>query len=52
MGAGDVPSLPGEQLLMYVGYVGHLKFTPLALGLPSQELPRPAQPSAPGSASR
>jgi len=38
MRAGDVPSLPVEQPLVYVG---HLKFTPLALGLPSVAVPLP-----------
>lgn len=38
MRAGDVSSLPVEQPLMYVG---HLKFTPLALGLPAVSVPLP-----------
>ena len=49
MRAGDVSSLPVGQTLVYVG---HLKFTPLALGLPIPELPLPALPAAPGSASQ
>jgi hypothetical protein len=39
MRAGDVSSLPVEQPLVYVG---HLKFTPLALGLPSVAVPLPS----------
>jgi cell wall-associated NlpC family hydrolase len=38
MRAGDVSSMPVEQPLMYVG---HLKFTPLALGLPDVTVPLP-----------
>jgi cell wall-associated NlpC family hydrolase len=38
MRAGDVPALPVEQPLTYVG---HLKFTPLALGLPGVSIPLP-----------
>lgn len=41
MRAGDVSSLPVEQPLVYVG---HLKFTALALGLPTLEVPLPASP--------
>jgi hypothetical protein len=46
MRAGDVSSLPVEQPLMYVG---HLKFTSLALDLPSFQVPLP-RPGAPRSA--
>ena len=42
MRAGDVPSLPVEQPLMYVG---HLKFTALAMPLPGLSIPLPL-PSA------
>ena len=38
MRAGDVPSLPVEQPLMYVG---HLKFTPYAMPLPGLLIPLP-----------
>jgi cell wall-associated NlpC family hydrolase len=41
MRAGDVSSLPVEQPLMYVG---HLKFTPLALPLPGLAIPLPLPP--------
>ncbi|MGB2817858.1 MAG: YiiX/YebB-like N1pC/P60 family cysteine hydrolase [Burkholderiaceae bacterium] len=39
MRAGDVSSLPVEQPLIYVG---HLKFTRLALGLPGVSVPLPS----------
>jgi cell wall-associated NlpC family hydrolase len=39
MRAGDVSSLPVEQPLVYVG---HLKFTPLAMPLPGMAIPLPA----------
>lgn len=38
MRAGDVPSIPVEQPLVYVG---HLKFTPLAMPLPGMTIPLP-----------
>jgi Permuted papain-like amidase enzyme, YaeF/YiiX, C92 family len=38
MRAGDVSSLPVEQPLMYVG---HLKFTPMAVPLPGVSIPLP-----------
>ena len=38
MRSGDVSSLPVEQPLMYVG---HLKFTRFALGLPGVSVPLP-----------
>lgn len=38
MRAGDVPSLPVEQPLIYVG---HLKFTPYAMPLPGLSIPLP-----------
>jgi hypothetical protein len=49
MRAGDVSSLPVEQPLMYVG---HLKFTSLALDLPTVKVPLPRLPTAPGTASQ
>lgn len=49
MRAGDVSSLPVEQPLVYVG---HLKFTTLALDLPGLKLPLPRLPTAPGTASQ
>jgi cell wall-associated NlpC family hydrolase len=42
MRAGDVPSLPVEQPLIYVG---HLKFTVLAMPLPGLAIPLPVAPS-------
>jgi len=42
MRAGDVPSLPVEQPLTYVG---HLKFTALAMPLPGLMVPMPLPPS-------
>ena len=47
MRAGDVSSLPVEQPLLYVG---HLKFTTLALDLPGLKLPLPVLPRTPGTA--
>jgi cell wall-associated NlpC family hydrolase len=49
MRAGDVSSLPVEQPLLYVG---HLKFTSLALDLPTVKVPLPRLPTAPGTASQ
>ena len=49
MRAGDVSSLPVEQPLVYVG---HLKFTTLALDLPGLKLPLPGLPRTPGTASQ
>jgi cell wall-associated NlpC family hydrolase len=49
MRTGDVSSLPVEQPLVYVG---HLKFTTLALDLPGLKLPLPRLPTAPGTASQ
>jgi hypothetical protein len=49
MRAGDVSSLPVEQPLLYVG---HLKFTTLALDLPGLKLPLPVLPRTPGTASQ
>lgn len=49
MRAGDVSSLPVEQPLQYVG---HLKFTSLALDLPALQVPLPSRPLAPGTASQ
>jgi cell wall-associated NlpC family hydrolase len=49
MRAGDVPSLPVEQPLMYVG---HLKFTSLALDLPTVKVPLPRPPATPGTANQ
>jgi cell wall-associated NlpC family hydrolase len=49
MRAGDVSSLPVEQPLMYVG---HLKFTSLALDLPAVRVPLPRLPTTPGTASQ
>ena len=42
MRAGDVPSLPVEQPLIYVG---HLKFTVLAMPMPGLAIPLPVPPS-------
>jgi hypothetical protein len=42
MRAGDVSSLPVEQPLVYVG---HLKFTALAMPLPGFSIPLPLPPS-------
>jgi len=42
MRAGDVPSLPVEKPLIYVG---HLKFTALAMPLPGLMVPMPLPPS-------
>jgi hypothetical protein len=42
MRAGDVSSLPVEQPLIYVG---HLKFTALAMPLPGISIPLPLPPS-------
>ena len=49
MRAGDVSSLPVEQPLVYVG---HLKFTALALDLPGLTVPLPRLPATPGTASQ
>lgn len=43
MRAGDVSSLPVEQPLIYVG---HLKFTELAMPLPGLSIPLPLPPSS------
>jgi cell wall-associated NlpC family hydrolase len=49
MRAGDVSSLRVEQPLTYVG---HLKFTSLALDLPAVKMPLPRLPTSPGAASQ
>jgi cell wall-associated NlpC family hydrolase len=49
MRAGDVSSLPVEQPL---NYVGHLKFTSLALDFPAMKVPLPGVPKPPGAASQ
>jgi hypothetical protein len=47
MRAGDVSSLPIEQPLIYVG---HLKFSALAMPLPGLSIPLPPPPSKEASA--